>query len=44
MARIRETQPDAITFNEACRNDVARIARRTGYHFRFSSVIYDGEP
>ncbi len=43
VARIRETQPDAITFNEACRNDVARIARRTGYHFRFSRVIYDGQ-
>src|SRR5919109_3474649 len=42
VARIREAQPDAITFNEACRGDVARIARRTGYHVRFSRVIYRG--
>jgi endonuclease/exonuclease/phosphatase family metal-dependent hydrolase len=41
--RIRETRPDAITVNEACRNDVARIARATGYHLRFSRVIYRGE-
>jgi endonuclease/exonuclease/phosphatase family metal-dependent hydrolase len=39
-ARIREARPDAVTFNEACRNDVARIAERTGYHLRFSRVIY----
>ena len=42
-ARIREAHPDAVTFNEACRGDVARIARRTGYHPRFSRVIYRGE-
>jgi len=42
VGRIRETHPDAITFNEACRGDVARIARRTGYHVRFSRVIYLG--
>ena len=24
VARIRESRPDAVTFNEACRNDVAR--------------------
>ena len=41
-ARIREAHPDAVTFNEACRNDVARIARRTGYHLRFSRVVYRG--
>jgi endonuclease/exonuclease/phosphatase family metal-dependent hydrolase len=41
--RIRQAHPDAVTFNEACRNDVARIARRTGYHLRFSRVIYRGE-
>jgi hypothetical protein len=44
VVRIREAHPDAVTFNEACRNDVARIARRTGYHMRFSRVIYFGEP
>src|ERR687898_2203849 len=43
VARIREGRPDAITFNEACRSDVARIARRTGYHLRFSRVISRGE-
>src|SRR3954447_7751899 len=42
-ARIREAHPDAVTFNEACRSDVALIARRTGYHLRFSRVIYRGE-
>ena len=43
-ARIREARPDAVTLNEACRKDVARIARRTGYHLRFSRVIYLGRP
>jgi hypothetical protein len=43
VARIRETGPDAVTLNEVCRGDVARIARRTGYHVRFSRVIYGGE-
>jgi endonuclease/exonuclease/phosphatase family metal-dependent hydrolase len=44
IARIRETRPDAVTFNEACRNDVAEIARRTEYHMRFSIVIYGPGP
>ena len=44
VARIREARPDAVTVNEACRSDVALIARRTGYHPRFSRVIYGGEP
>jgi hypothetical protein len=39
-ARIREAHPDAVTFNEACSSDAALIARRTGYHLRFSAVIY----
>ena len=43
VARIRAARPDAVTLNEACRNDVARVARRTGYHLRFSRVIYRGE-
>jgi endonuclease/exonuclease/phosphatase family metal-dependent hydrolase len=42
VARIRAARPDAVTFNEACRGDVARIARETGYHLRFSRVIYLG--
>ena len=44
VARIRASRPDAVTFNEACQSDVALIARRTGYHLRFSRVIYRGEP
>ena len=43
-ALIRGEQPDAVTISEACRGDVARIARRTGYHFRFAQVIYRGAP
>ena len=43
VARMHEAHPDAVTFNEACRGDVARIARRTGYHLRFSRVIYLGK-
>lgn len=44
IARIGELHPDAVTFNEACHGDVARVARRTGYHLRFSTVIYYGKP
>jgi endonuclease/exonuclease/phosphatase family metal-dependent hydrolase len=44
VARIRQARPDAVTFNEACRGDVARIARRTGYQLRFSTVIYHRRP
>jgi endonuclease/exonuclease/phosphatase family metal-dependent hydrolase len=44
VARIRDARPDAGTLNETCRTDVARIARRTGYHMRFSRVIYRGRP
>src|SRR3954468_7355312 len=42
-ARIREAHPDAVSFNEACRSDVARIAQRTGYHLRFARVFYRGK-
>jgi len=44
VARIRDAHPDAVTLNEACRGDVARIARQTGYHLRFSTVTAAGEP
>jgi endonuclease/exonuclease/phosphatase family metal-dependent hydrolase len=44
VARIREARPDAVTLNEACRGDVSLIARRTGYHLRFSRVVYLGKP
>jgi endonuclease/exonuclease/phosphatase family metal-dependent hydrolase len=39
-ARITGAHPDAVTLNEACRSDVARIAKSTGYHARFSRVLY----
>src|SRR4051812_48723094 len=44
VARIREVRPDAVTVNEGCRRDAARIARRTGLHLRFARVIYRGVP
>jgi endonuclease/exonuclease/phosphatase family metal-dependent hydrolase len=44
VARIRHADPDAVTLNETCRRDVARIARRTGYHLRFSKVTFSGAP
>ena len=44
IGRIRAAHPDAVTLNEACRGDVALLARRTGYHLGFSSVIYHGKP
>ncbi|HXZ74058.1 MAG TPA: hypothetical protein VEH31_24730, partial [Streptosporangiaceae bacterium] len=44
ITRVREARPDAVTFNEACSGDVALIAQRTGYHLRFSKVIYNGKP
>lgn len=43
LARIRAADPDAVTVNEACRADVELIARRAGYHVRFSRVIYLGK-
>lgn len=42
VALVRAMHPDAVTFNEACSGDVARIAGRTGYRERFSAVIYYG--
>jgi endonuclease/exonuclease/phosphatase family metal-dependent hydrolase len=44
VSLIRRVRPDAVTLNEVCRRDVRWIARRTGYHVRFTSVIYLGEP
>jgi endonuclease/exonuclease/phosphatase family metal-dependent hydrolase len=44
VARIRDAHPDAVTLNETCRGDAAQIARRTGYHLRFSTVNVSGEP
>jgi endonuclease/exonuclease/phosphatase family metal-dependent hydrolase len=42
VAKIRRVDPDAVTLNEGCRRDAARIAHRTGLHVRFSRVIYHG--
>jgi endonuclease/exonuclease/phosphatase family metal-dependent hydrolase len=44
VARIRAARPDAVTLSETCRRDVARIARTTGYHLRFSTVTVSGRP
>ncbi len=41
---IRGHRPDAVTLNEVCSRDVARIAQRTGYHRRLSAVPYGGRP
>ncbi|MFE8977747.1 endonuclease/exonuclease/phosphatase family protein [Streptomyces cyaneofuscatus] len=42
--RIKANQADAVTLNEACSKDVDQIAKSTGYHSRFATVIYDGAP
>ncbi|GGG71854.1 hypothetical protein GCM10011374_40740 [Kocuria dechangensis] len=36
--------PDAVTVNEACSGNIARIAEETGYDYRFTTVIYRGAP
>jgi endonuclease/exonuclease/phosphatase family metal-dependent hydrolase len=36
--------PDVVTLNEVCSRDVARMAEETGYHWRFSTVLYGGRP
>jgi len=43
VSLIQEARPDAVTLNEICQRDVEQIARRTGYHLRFSRVLYLGE-
>jgi len=43
VARIRQSRPDAVTINEACHRDAREIARRAGYHVRFTNIIYLGE-
>uniref|UniRef100_UPI003980ABEC hypothetical protein n=1 Tax=Streptomyces sp. 058-1L TaxID=2789266 RepID=UPI003980ABEC len=44
VGRIKANQADAVTLNEACSTDVAQIAKSTGYHSRFATVIYNGSP
>ena len=41
---IADRDPDAVTVNEACRRDVAALARRTGYELSFTGVDYGGAP
>ena len=41
---IRTRKPNAVTLNEGCKGDVARIAAQTGYHSRFTTVPYRGRP
>ena len=41
---INRQRPNAVTLNEVCRGDVANIAARTGYHWRFTRVPYLREP
>jgi hypothetical protein len=42
VSRIRAVRPDVVTVNEACRRDVSRIGRRTGYDVSFVRVLYRG--
>lgn len=42
--QVAKHQPDAVTLNEACRDDAAAIARRAGYHLRFTAVLVRGAP
>jgi endonuclease/exonuclease/phosphatase family metal-dependent hydrolase len=44
VTRIRAARADAVTLNEACHSDVEQMARRVGYHMRFSRVLYRGSP
>ena len=44
VAVIDDGDPDAVTINEACRRDVAELARRTGYELSFTGVDYGGAP
>ncbi|MFD9006527.1 endonuclease/exonuclease/phosphatase family protein [Streptomyces sp. NPDC059582] len=44
VGRMRANHVDAVTLNEACSGDVATIAERTRFHYRFATVIYKGAP
>jgi endonuclease/exonuclease/phosphatase family metal-dependent hydrolase len=44
VEHIQSNDVNAVTLNEACSGDVAEIAKRTGYQFRFATVIYKGAP
>lgn len=42
VAQVIDDDADAVTLNEVCSGDVAQMARRTGYHMRFTAVLYRG--
>lgn len=42
--QVIDTDPNAVSLNEACSGDVERIAAETGYDMRFATVIYRGQP
>lgn len=44
VQRIQAARPDAVTINEGCSGDVARIAQATGMEHRFATVLYGGVP
>lgn len=44
VARVRANDVSAVTPNEACSGDVAELAARTGYHYRFAAVIHRCAP
>jgi hypothetical protein len=44
VVKITTEGPDAVTVNEACSGDIARIAEETGYEYRFATVMYRGAP
>lgn len=41
---IVDARADAVTLNEVCSGDVEDLARATGYHMRFATVPYEGDP
>ena len=41
---INAHHPNAVTVNEACSGDIARIAQETGYHMRFATVLINAAP
>ncbi|MGQ1840186.1 hypothetical protein ACT4S2_17255 [Kocuria turfanensis] len=44
IATIQEQAPNAVTVNEACSGNIARIAEDTGYDYRFTTVNYREAP
>lgn len=44
VGKITAESPDAVTVNEACSGDIARVAAETGYDYRFTTVMYRGAP